>query len=46
MNGQREHTQDDGKPQYTPPQVRTYRGDDLLRELGPAQALYGPVPFP
>ncbi|HEX9756203.1 MAG TPA: hypothetical protein VGB26_00210 [Nitrospiria bacterium] len=35
------------KPKYEPPQVRTYTGDDLLKELGPAQALYGPsVPLP
>ena len=25
-------------PAYTPPQVVTYRGQDVLQELGPAQA--------
>ena len=27
-----------GLPPYKPPQVVTYRDDDLLAELGPAQA--------
>ena len=30
---------------YEPPQVKTYTGDDLMEELGPAQAIYGPLPF-
>ena len=25
-------------PEYEPPQVVTYRGDEILEELGPAQA--------
>jgi hypothetical protein len=26
------------RPDYVPPQVVTYRGQDVLQELGPAQA--------
>lgn len=35
------------KPKYEPPKVVTYAGDDLLQEMGPAQACYvSPCPFP
>ena len=27
-----------GRPDYEPPQVVTYRGQEVLEELGPAQA--------
>ena len=30
---------------YEPPQVVTYTGDEILEELGPAQALYGSKPI-
>jgi hypothetical protein len=28
----------DVQPEYEPPQVITYRGEEILEELGPAQA--------
>jgi hypothetical protein len=34
----REQTVDSEHPPYEPPQVVTYHDDDLLAELGPAQA--------
>jgi hypothetical protein len=35
------------KPQYEPPKVVTYSGDDLLEEMGPAQSCTpSPCPFP
>jgi len=33
------------KPKYEKPEVVTYSGDDLLKELGPASACTSP-PFP
>ena len=35
----------DNKPVYEPPSIKTYSEAELLEELGPAQAIYGPLPF-
>jgi hypothetical protein len=32
------HSQEAAQPEYEPPQVVTYRGEEILGELGPAQA--------
>lgn len=34
------------KPKYEAPKIKSYSGDDLLKELGPAQAIYGNNAFP
>ena len=31
------------KPQYVPPQVTTYTDEEILEEMGPAQAVTGVV---
>jgi len=31
-------TRPDDRPEYQPPQVLTYHGDEILESLGPAQA--------
>lgn len=33
-------------PRYEPPKVVTYHEDDILQELGPAQACTDPCPVP
>jgi hypothetical protein len=40
----KEQMQDSPLPLYEPPQVITYTQDEILEELGPAQALYGNGP--
>jgi hypothetical protein len=32
------------KPEYQVPEVITYTDEQILEELGPAQALYGDIP--
>lgn len=41
----KEEIKEEKKPEYKVPSVRTYTGDELLKELGPAQALYSSLPF-
>ena len=31
-------------PEYKAPQVTTYTDEEILEELGPAQAIYGKLP--
>jgi hypothetical protein len=33
------------KPEYISPTIATYREDEILEEVGPAQAYTGSVPF-
>ena len=37
---------DHRKPEYEAPQVVTYSDEEILEEMGPAQAVYGTVIFP
>jgi hypothetical protein len=34
------------KPVYETPQVTTYSDEEILEEMGPAQAVYGTLVFP
>lgn len=34
------------KPEYETPQVTTYSDEEILEEMGPAQAVYGTLVFP
>ena len=36
---------EDKKPVYEPPVIKSFSCEGLLAELGPAQAIYGPLPF-
>jgi len=36
----------EGIPQYVPPAIITYDGDDILEELGPAQTCVSPFDCP
>ena len=47
MDQNEQDTKNGEQPVYEPPTVVTYSGDDLLEEMGPAQACYpSPCPFP
>jgi hypothetical protein len=35
-----------GMPEYEAPRLVTYHADDILKELGPAQACTSPCPVP
>ena len=37
--------QEEGKPAYESPVIKSFSCEGLLAELGPAQAIYGPLPF-
>ena len=36
--------EDKKMPEYKAPQVTTYTDEEILEELGPAQAIYGKLP--
>ena len=36
--------EDKRMPEYEVPQVTTYTDEEILEELGPAQAIYGKLP--
>jgi hypothetical protein len=36
--------EDKRMPEYEAPQVTTYTDEEILEELGPAQAIYGKLP--
>ena len=45
MKEKSKKTEKGKKPIYEPPIIKSFSCEGLLAELGPAQAIYGPLPF-